>query len=152
MTDNGGSPSEHRDVSQDRSRHVTCASQFSSVTVFIAIFTSWFRQRGRFISHPMQNSERERAAAGEIFTLQFGHVITPDIPQPVPTDASRVQSVYAVHPLFDFHRNILRQWWRCPLPLCRSFSINRVSNESKKIDVMLNTYWVLKKKKSGFRG
>lgn len=37
--------------------------------------------------------ERECAATSEIFTLQFGHVITPDIPQPAPTDAPRVRSV-----------------------------------------------------------
>lgn len=33
---------------------------FWSGTVFIAIFTSWFRQRGRFISRSMQNSARAR--------------------------------------------------------------------------------------------
>lgn len=105
-------------IDPDTSR---CASRFWSVTVFIAIFTSWFRQRRRFISRPMQNSKRERATIDEIFTLQFGHVITPDIPQSAPTDAPRVQSVYAVYPLFDFHRNILRQWRATLFPSARVF-------------------------------
>lgn len=50
----------------------------SASPVFIAIFTSWFRRRRHFTPGPMQNRSA-RVLPGEIFTLQFGHVITRDI-------------------------------------------------------------------------
>lgn len=133
MMGNGGSAAPRRFPGIDP-RHVTCASRFRSVTVFIAIFTSWFRQRGGgVLSRVRCKTGCERAATSEIFTLQFGHVITPDIPQPAPTDAPRVQSVYAVYPLVWFPPEYFTPMTRRPL-LHEFFDKSSVSNESRKID------------------
>lgn len=128
-------PSHHPNATifRNRARHVTCASRFRSVTVFIAIFTSWFRQRRRFISHPMQNSVWARARHDRRNIYLAIRTCNNSGYSAVRADRRTASSIrlYSL-PLVWFPPEYFTPMTYHPLPFCTSFSINRVSNELKK--------------------
>lgn len=84
-----------------------------------------------FYSRVRCKTERAARAAGEIFTLQFGHVITLDISARSATDAPWVQFMQSAPCLISSRIFCANDAALSPL-FCANFSVNRVSNGLKK--------------------